>query len=125
MTSHNFNFGKVILLQENIAEVIIYEGVEITLAMVNEYHDFLLKNLRAPFSILVNKIHSYTYSFEAQTKILNFKELHALGVVSYTYISELSTMMLHSQARDYSWNLKIFKDREIAYEWLLEQHEIS
>ena len=72
MDIHKFNFGSIIILHDNVAEVIINEGVELTLEMINEYHDFLLTNLSSPFFLLVNKIHSYTYSFEAQMHLLNF-----------------------------------------------------
>ena len=121
MNTHDFHFGKVIILHDNIAEVIINEGIEMSIDMINEYHDFLLKNLKAPFAILVNKIHSYTYSFEAQMHLLNLEQLKALGVVSYTQVSEMSTKMLHSMPRAFEWNLKIFKDRDKAYDWLCEQ----
>ena len=84
-------------------------------------HFLKLKNLKAPFAILVNKIHSYTYSFEAQMHLLNLEQLKALGVVSYTQVSEMSTKMLHSMPRAFEWNLKIFKDRDKAYDWLCEQ----
>ena len=125
MNTHDLHFGKVIILHDDIAEVIINEGIEMSLDMINEYHDFLVTNLKAPFALLVNKIHSYTYSFEAQLHLLNLAELKALGVVSYTNVSEMSTRLLHSIPRSFEWNLKIFKDREKAYTWLCEQQGIA
>ncbi|WDE97635.1 hypothetical protein PQO03_17550 [Lentisphaera profundi] len=125
MKVHKLHFGKIIILHEDMAEVIINEGVELSLDMINQYHAFLLDNLRAPFSLLVNKIHSYTYSFEAQLQLLNLKELNFLSVVSYTRISELSTQLLAKIPRKEKWDLQIFKDRDKAYRWLCEQHKIT
>ena len=61
MKVYKLSFGSVIILAPNLAEVIINEGVIIDELNVDEYHDFLLTNLDAPFSLLVNKKHSYTY----------------------------------------------------------------
>ena len=44
-----------------------------TLNMVEEYHAFLLKHLVSPFSLLINKINSYTYSFDAQVNLATLK----------------------------------------------------
>ena len=125
MNTHTFQFGKVIILHDSIVELIINEGIELTVEMLNEYHDFLIKNLHAPFSVLINKIHSYTYSFEAQMNFLNLEQLKALGVVCYTRVSEMSTRLLHSMPRTFEWNLKIFNDRTKAYDWLCQQQGID
>lgn len=69
MELHELSFAKIIILREDIAEVIVNEGVEMTVEMVDEYHNFLLSHLRAPFSLLVNKLNAYTYDFDAQEKL--------------------------------------------------------
>ena len=56
-------FATIIKLREDIAEVIINEGVEMNLDMVNQYHEYLLLHFKAPFSLLINKVNSYTYNF--------------------------------------------------------------
>jgi len=118
MSLHKLRFAKIIILQENIAEVIINEAVEIDNEMVSEYHDFLLQNLSAPFLLLINKINSYTYTFDAQIKIASLPEIKAMAAVTYNKATEVATRNLASLPRDNTWNIQIFPDRDTALDWL-------
>jgi len=53
-----------------------------TLDMVEEYHAFLLAHLVSPFSLLINKINSYSYNFDAQINLATLKEIKAMAVVA-------------------------------------------
>jgi len=121
MDLYELPFAKIILLREDLAEVIINEGVEMDVAMVDQFHDFLLSHLSAPFFLLINKIHSYTYDFEAQLKLGTLKELNAIAVVAYTRMTKLTTETVASLPRDVKWNLKIFTNRDEALSWLDSQ----
>ena len=123
MTVHELPFSKIILLSESIAEVIINEGVELDEAMVDQYHEFLLKHLSAPFSLLINKINSYSYSIAAQINLATLKEINAMAVVTYNSAAELATNNLATAVpREVEWNLKMFTSRDNALNWLqLEQ----
>tara|TARA_R110002050_G_scaffold80801_4_gene172821 strand:+ start:2036 stop:2293 length:258 start_codon:yes stop_codon:yes gene_type:complete len=55
MKSHRLSFGEIIILKDNLAEVIINEGVLMDIKIVEDYHQFLLTHLKAPFSLLINK----------------------------------------------------------------------
>lgn len=123
MNLHELPFAKIIILQDDIAEVIINDGVEMNIDMVNDYHEFLLTHLRAPFSLLINKINSYTYDFQAQIKLASLKEINAMAVVSYNHITKMTTKTLASYPRDNKWNLKIFSNRDEAVEWLLSEQK--
>jgi len=104
--------------------VIINENVEMTLEMVEQYHTFLLSRLISPFSLLINKINSYTYSFDAQVNLATIEEINAMAVVAYTQVSQISTEYLKTTVpRKVSWNLKIYNNREDALNWLLLQQE--
>ncbi|MFD2725516.1 hypothetical protein [Hyunsoonleella rubra] len=63
MKEYKLSFGTIIVLKDNLAEVIINEGVVMNEVMVDIYHDFLLSYLKAPFSLLINKKNSYSYTF--------------------------------------------------------------
>lgn len=119
------DFAEITLLREDIAEVIINEGVEMDMNMVEQYHDYLLSHLRAPFSLLVNKLNAYTYNFEAQQKLATLKEINAMAVVAYNRVTLISTEILSSYPREEKWNLKIFADRGDALAWLLSQQDKS
>jgi len=98
-----------------------------TLAMVEHYHEFLLLHLVSPFSLLINKVNNYTYSFDAQVNLATLNEIHAMAVVAYTRSTKISTEYLKACVpRKTDWNLNIFSDREEALNWLqLEQENIS
>ena len=125
MDLHELPFAKIILLRDDIAEVMINDGVKMDIAMVEQYHDFLLSHLRAPFSILVNKINSYTYDFDAQEKLATLKEINAMAVVAYNPVTEITTEILASYPRNVKWNLRIFSNRDDALTWLLSEQELS
>lgn len=125
MELHVLKFAKIIILRPDIAEVIIDDNVVMTLGMVNEYHEFLIKHLQTPFSLLINKINEYSYEFQAQLLIGNIPEIHAMAVVSYTRKSAITTHLLaNTTPRTKVWNLSVFNQREIALEWLEEQQDV-
>lgn len=117
-------FGQIIKLREDIAEVIINEGIEMDLNMVNQYHEWLLSHLKSPFSILVNKVNSYTYDFEAQMALGTLKEINVMAVVVYNNAAKFSTEDLASRPRIKDWNISIFSNREQALTWLKLNQEI-
>ena len=122
MESHKLSFARITILREDIAEVVVNEGVEMDMTMVNEYHAFLLSHLKAPFSLLINKIYSSSYTFLAQRNLAELKEIHSMAVVSYTSTSKQSTMALADGiVRDIPWNLKIFNDKDSALHWIESQ----
>ena len=122
MTKFKLSFCEIILLEKDIAEVIVDDGVEINLSMVEEYHTFLLDKMAHPFSLLINKKNSYSYTFEAQLQLATLTQINVMAVVAYTKISEISTKNLVSLPREKLWQLEIFNDRELALAWLHNKH---
>ena len=125
MDLYELSFAKIIILREDIAEVIINDGVEMDMAMTEEYHEFLLSKLRHPFSLLINTINSYTYDFAAQINLATLKEINAMAIVSYNRKTTISTESLASRPRALDWNLKIFSNRHEALAWLSSEQEES
>ena len=123
MDLHELPYAKIIILQDNIAEVMINDEVKMDLEMVEQYHEFLLSHLRPPFSLLINKINSYTYDFDAQLKLATLKEINAMAVVAYNRITRITTEALASYPRSEKWNLKVFSNRDEALNWLLLQQK--
>ena len=118
MTVHKLSFGEITLLKPDLAEVIIGSGVEMDLQMVNEYHEFLLTHLENPFNLLINKIHRYSYTFEAQQHLATLPEINLMAVVAYNSMTEKSTKSPISIPRAMPWNIQIFKERKTAFDWL-------
>ena len=124
MNKYELSFAKIIIVREDIAEVIVDDGVELDIGMVDEYHDFLVAHMRPPFAVLINKINSYTYSFEAQRKIGSLKELNAIAVVTYNWLAKASTdVLVNSIPREKTWNTDMFPSREEALAWLIEEQQ--
>ena len=118
MTSHRLSFGEIIVLKENLAEVIVDDGIEMNMTMVREYHEFLLNHLTKPILLLINKKYSYSYTGEAQLNIADLEEIKAIGVVSYTKPATTSTNLLNSIPREHPWTLKQFDNKGTALHWL-------
>lgn len=117
----NLSFGKIVILNKNLAEVIVDEGIIFDEVMVDEYHDFLSNNLYTPFSLLINKKHSYSYTFGAQKKIGHFDGIKAMAVIALTSGGVMSTETLVNINGNSKWNLKLFQEREQALVWLEEE----
>lgn len=117
-------FAKIIILRKDIAEVMINDGIEMDVRMVDQYHDFLLSHLHPPFSLLVNKINSYTYDFQAQIKLATLTQINAMAVVAYNHVTEITTKTLASYSRSEKWNLKVFSNRDKALVWLLSEQKL-
>ena len=123
MDLYELPFAKIIILRDDIAEVMINEGVQMDASMVEQYHAFLLSHLQHPFSLLVNKVNAYSYDFDAQAKLATLEEIRAIAVVAYNRVSRIATETLASFPRAVKWNLKIFSNREKALNWLEAQQE--
>lgn len=125
MDSHELPFAKITILRDDIAEVIINDGIEMDVSMVEQYHKFLLSHLRSPFSLLINKVNSYTYDFQSQKTIAVLKEINAIAIVAYNRMTEITTQSLAAVPRNIEWNMKIFPDRDNALLWLESEQDKS
>ncbi|WP_100616185.1 hypothetical protein [Confluentibacter citreus] len=125
MKSYRLSFATILLLEKNLAEVIIDEGTIMDEIMVDEYHDFLLNNLSAPFSLIINKKHCYSYTFEAQKTICNLKEIHLIAVVVTTNGALMSTQTLIKINEKNNWNIELFQERDLALEWIYSFNSYS
>jgi len=111
------SFCKIIILCDDIAEVIIDDGVEMDLHMVEQYHCFLLSHLANPFSVVINRVNSYTYSFDAQMAIGTLDEINVIAIISYHRVTDISTNMVASLPREKEWKYRIFHNRDEAMNW--------
>jgi len=123
---YELSFAKIIIIRDDIAEVIIDKDIEMNANMVEQYHEFLLAHLRHPFSLLINKVNSYTYDFDAQLNIAKLKEINAMAVVAYNRMAVSAAKSLESVAKwDKEWNLNIFSNRDEALTWLVSEQDKS
>jgi hypothetical protein len=121
MMTHRLSFASITILAPDLAEVIVDQGVDMTGAMVDEYHEFLCSHLNAPFSLLVNKLHDYSYDFSAQVKLAAIPEIDRMAVVAYKRATENVTRLMTKIPRHRQWCLEIFSEREAALAWLRDR----
>lgn len=111
-------FGRIVPIDDHIAEVIINDSVEMDWEMLNDLHHTLENRFKPPISLLINKIHSYSYTFEAQKLIGTLNNLHKTAVVTYNQRSERATQALNQIPRPVKLNIKTFSNYEDALNWL-------
>lgn len=119
--SVQLNFATINKLTGNIAEVFVHKNVEIDLRCVEEYHQALLGLFSDSFGLLINKIHPYSYSIEAQLRITSLPQIKAIGVLVYTSNSWEATNSLKNMPTNRRANLQKFWHRESALRWLIEE----
>lgn len=123
---HKFSFGcSVELLTNNIAQVTIEPGVEVTLEMLGEFDEYMSQIFNHDYALLVNKRHSYSYSFEAQLCMASQENLRATAVVFYDD-NEAHLPPEFSQRRKVDeLNIRLFSGindgNKTAVNWLEEQ----
>lgn len=118
MKKYKLSFGHIIKLEPHMAEIIINEGVEMDMSMVGEYHDWLNDHLASPCLLLVNKIHHYTFSFEAQQNIARLDKIRGIAIVSYSKVTADTARFIASIPTAPHWQLEIFSNRKSALNWL-------
>lgn len=118
----DLSFGKINVINNNIAEVLVDEGIIFTLEMCEEYDAFLLEQFPEKFAILNNKIHSFSYTYEANLHIASLENLIAVAVVTYDKNSYLQSQNYKNLRLQDHWLLKEFTGyqlgREKALKWL-------
>ncbi len=124
MNLYELSFAKLIIIRDDVAELIVNEAIEVDLSMIEEYHNLLLSIFNSSFSVLVNKINSYSYTFEAQRQIPALKLIHATDVLTYNNMTEVTTTELTKMSsQGKKWNMKMFSDRDKAIAWLITEQE--
>ncbi|MBP0903368.1 hypothetical protein ACFSKN_00570 [Mariniflexile gromovii] len=118
MKNYNLSFGVINIIKENLAEVIVNDGVEMDEIMVDEYHDFILSNLAEPTLLLINKKNSYSYTFPAQKAIISLKKVKAAAVIVSSVGGMMSTETLMNLNENNCWKINLFQKRDEALLWL-------
>jgi hypothetical protein len=116
---HRLSFGYFTLLAENIVEVVIDDGIEISLEMVEECDQFFKAHIFGEFGMLINRINEYSYSYEAQLSIGSYEGLKAIAFVYYTdecrnIFEKLNVTRAYDQ-----WNSQIFSGLELGWQQAL------
>lgn len=123
MSTHRLSFARIILHREDIAEVVVDEGAELTVPMVAELHGFWLTNLEHPFSVIINRANSYGIETDAIPLLGSLEQLNAIAVVAREDTKRTTVEILSSYPREYPWNHQIFSTMKAAVAWVTAQQD--
>jgi len=119
------SFATLTLLSDEIAEIIIDDGIEVSIEMLEECDEFLHKNLKGKYALLFNKINHYTFAFEAKMIIASSEHLQALAVVVYNADAQNSVEELQALREIDGLNIQVFSGLQLgwqkAHEWLQDE----
>ena len=119
-SSYALSFATVKFLRPNLIEIVVNDGVEITVAMLDEWVDFMLRRGEGPYYVLVNKVNGYSYSFDAQMHLSSIDCVKAAAVVTYTVTGPFITQSIVEMLQDDpKWEIETFAERDAALNWLL------
>ncbi|WP_057832796.1 hypothetical protein [Colwellia sp. TT2012] len=119
---HQLSFATVNVLSDGIAEIIITEGIEVSMEMLDEFDAFISQHLSDHFALLINKLHSYKFTFEAKMSMASHEKLIAIAVIIYKAADhKIIDDVMSLRAID-DLNLKAFSALELGwqqgYDWL-------
>ncbi len=126
---HQLSFASITIISDNIAEVIVDPDVEISIEMVEECYNFLNQKFPHHFALLVNKINTYNYSFEAKLSLTCHENLKAIALVCYSEQCEQSSQQILSMHTIDKWNVKVFSGYDLGWQkglsWLEKELILS
>ena len=113
-----FQFGTVRMINANLAEIYINEGVKVDLQMAIECEEVMDLLMPGGYGLLLNERSSYAYTEEAEAYFSEMSNLRAMAVVLNTKFTDIASKYLQSFHSEVDWNMKVFYDREKALVWL-------
>jgi len=125
MHKHRLSFADVNIISDSIAEVIIDEGIEVSIEMVEEYDNYLACIFNSNYAILMNKINNYSYSPEAQFIMGSTKSIIAIAAVNYNEQGRKSSKAITQKRIVDRLNFRTFSGLELGWQdaitWLKQE----
>ena len=118
MGIHQISFAKVCVLSDDIAEITVDSGTDITLDMVKELHQLLLSLFSESFSLLINKSNSYSTQLDALIHFGTLPPLDKIAIFAPNKLAKMSAEFSASIPSSAALNIEVFTDRDDALSWL-------
>ncbi len=116
--THQFSFGKVRVLRHDLAEITVNEGADINIKMVDELHELLLSLFTNSFSLLINKVNSYSTKFDALSRFGQLPVIDKIAVFAPSKMAKFSADFAANIPSSMRLDIKVFSKREDALTWL-------
>ena len=120
MELHKLSFCKVSVIRSNIAEVIVDEGVNIDITMVEEIHNCFLSIFSRSFSLLINKTNSYSTELDALIKFGTLTAINKIAVFAPNKMAKLSADFAADIPSSAVLNILVFINKDEALAWLFQ-----
>jgi len=122
MNKYNLSFGSLTVLDKCLAELIINNEVVITLEMVEELDVMLQSIFKHNFGLLVNKLNTYSYTYEAKLVLGSIEHMKAIASVYYTTQGREVSLDIVQKRNIDGLNVRVFSGFELgrqqALDWL-------
>jgi len=118
MEMHQISFARIYILHSKLAEIIVDDGIDINMVMVNEIHTSLLSLLDDTFSLLVNKTHAYSTQLDALIEFGTLRAIDKIAVFAPNKLAKMSADFSASIPSSAELNIEVFTDRDDALAWL-------
>ena len=122
MNIHKTSFATIVVLNNNLAEITVDNGVDIDLTMVDEILNCLLSIFSHNFSLLINKKNSYSTQLDALIYFNAFSAIDNMAVFAPNKFAKLSADFSATLPSSASLNIEVFTEREAALAWLTEEN---
>lgn len=125
MTQHRLSYAKVNLICDCIVELIIDEGIVLSIEMLDEFDEFLALHVNRNFALLVNRVNKYQFSYEVKFLLASQEGLCGIAVVTYNaHDTNLINDFKSLRSID-DLNLKVFEGLELGWQtgldWLIDE----
>ena len=118
MEMYRISFAQIYLLQSDLAEIIVDDGVDINVNMVIEIHAFLLSIFDDSFSLLVNKSNAYSTQLDALIKFGALSAIDKIAIFAPNKLAKMSADFSATIPSSTALNIEVFTDRDEALDWL-------
>ena len=125
MRKHRISFADINIISDSIAKIIIDEGVEVSIEMVEEYDNFLACIFNGNYGVLINKINNYSYSPEAQFIMGSSENIVAIAAVNYSERGKKSSKEIGGRRTIEQLNVMTFSGLNLGWQeamtWLNQE----
>ncbi|KGJ96291.1 hypothetical protein [Colwellia psychrerythraea] len=116
MHKHRLSFADISIISDSIAEIIIDEGVEVSIEMVEEYDNFLACIFKGNYGVLINKINNYSYSLGAQFIMGSSENIVAIAAVNYSEQGKKSSKTVADRRSIDQLNVRTFSGLDLGWQ---------
>ena len=121
MESVDLGFCTVNFPEHRVVEVIVHEGVELTIEYAEKFQQLLKEKLEHAAGVMVNNVNSFSYDYSAMKKLATTDLALCLARVNYTSVAAMTSKMVKSVVESHSkqqMQVENFDSRDDALTWL-------